>query len=473
MSFLNTLSYRFITHYKGNTRVHVASLTYNLWLFALFFVVLRFPLPKVKTKILFFAGLLFCLFHSGYDLLFVLSLGSIQYLLLRKFDKLSPSLQKNILFFYPLSLFLLLFSVKVIQGNIEKEILPLGASYLIFQCVGSLVDISKKQIEAPKSFLRYFASFSFFPVITAGPITNTMATYKQLEEEKVISYKDFRFYVLLILGGFCKKMIADLLFLQVDDLLTNFPLQRTMAWIDIMAIVARFYADFSGYTDIAIGSAGLLGIQVPANFKVPFLSRSIAEFWQRWHMSLTGWTTKYLFYPLLFKLKSLSISIPPRLMTNIAIICTMVFIGLWHSMSLNYLIWGIYYGTLIILSPFIMKLTSKLGSRASVVVDVALTFILICIGQVFAGSEGLGHALNLLSVATFSPVLDTSWPYFKIVTGILVMLSLVIPHIFDYFMIYRKEKIVSPIIWGLLVCFFILFSIVIGAPAKPFQYGNF
>ena len=227
--------------------------------------------------------------------------------------------------------------------------LPLGLSFYTFNLLGHGLDVYWGRGAPAASLGQLTAYATFFPTVSSGPLMRFEDFRRQLEAPARPSWGEVDTAVFRIALGLAKKLlIADSLGAVVDPLFADAgSLRLAGAWVAVLGQHFRVYLDFSGYTDIAIGAGQLLGVRVPPNFDAPYTARSLTEFWQRWHMSLSGWFRDYLFFPLAVWLRSLDPrrrSAPAR---TLSLFVTMVLIGLWHAPTAPYLVWGVYQGTVL------------------------------------------------------------------------------------------------------------------------------
>ena len=232
----------------------------------------------------------------------------------------------------------------------ENILLPLGISYYSFQLIGYLIDVNRDIINAEKNPFKVLLYASFFLSIMQGPFNRYNDLMPQIctEERKKMTYLDFKFAVLKIVGGYIKKMcIADQLGIVTNEIFTNYSQYSGLGILfGVVCFAAQLYTDFSGYMDIIIGIGSLFGIKMPENFKQPFFSRNMSEFWQRWHITLGCWLKDYIFYPILkskaFKNfgKWLSGKVGKeasrRIPTYLGMLILWTSIGLWHGAGFNY-----------------------------------------------------------------------------------------------------------------------------------------
>ena len=219
--------------------------------------------------------------------------------------------------------------------------LSITLSFYAFQALTYTIDVYRRDAPATHSFLAHLAAVSFFPTVLAGPITRVSVLLEQFEKRRPLEAGDGGRALFLIGLGLIKKlMIADYLAGNLVNRVFDFPNLYTGAenLIAVYSFTLQLYYDFSGYTDIAIGSALLLGIKLPANFNRPYAAHSIADFWRRWHITLSNWLRDYLY----FSLPGLRSKWKIFTYTNLLI--TMVLGGLWHGQSWNFAIWGALHG---------------------------------------------------------------------------------------------------------------------------------
>jgi alginate O-acetyltransferase complex protein AlgI len=223
--------------------------------------------------------------------------------------------------------------------RIETIVLPLGLSYLVFQIIAYLADVSQGDTPAEKNLVNFTTYVLFFPKLVAGPITKYQAIADQIRSLDP-SEKDAAAGLGRILAGEAKRVfIAGPLGLFVDAAFNrpHADLAPPLAWLALSAFALQIYYDFSGYTDIAIGLGKVIGVRLPENFRHPFVSQSISELWRRWHMTLLAWFREYVFYPLeRHRLRWAG--------QQINLIMVFFLTGLWHSPTWNFVLWGLING---------------------------------------------------------------------------------------------------------------------------------
>lgn len=290
----------------------------------------------------------------------------------------------------------LLFGRPISYSSLEL-ILPVGISFYTFQTLSYTIDVYRRRIDATDDVVSFFAFVSFFPQLVAGPIERASNLLPQFRKTRVFNYHKSIDGLRLILGGLFKKMvIADNCALIVNDLFENYT-EHSGSTLFCGAIFFGFqiYGDFSGYSDIAIGSARLLGFDLMKNFSFPYLSKNLIEFWRRWHISLSTWFRDYVYIPLGGNRVSNF-----RLIFNI--LTVFLLSGLWHGANLTFLFWGLIHGVVLIGTIFINK-NPKLGiflkDQKSPVVDflkIGITFFIVTIAWVFFRAETITEAFGYI-----------------------------------------------------------------------------
>ncbi|MBK8253012.1 MAG: MBOAT family protein [Polyangiaceae bacterium] len=229
-----------------------------------------------------------------------------------------------------------------VSGNEALKVLlpPVGISFFTFESMSYVIDVYRRELKPHKSYIRYLLFVSFFPHLVAGPIVRPRDLLPQFEAEPKLTREDGGEGLFLIAVGLIKKIvISDQLSLQLVDRV--FELPQNYSSLEVLAGVygyaVQIYCDFSGYTDIAIGSALLLGVRFPLNFDSPYKAHNLQDFWRRWHISLSTWLRDYLYIPLGGNRGS-------SLRTYFNLMATMVLGGLWHGASWNFVLWGFLHG---------------------------------------------------------------------------------------------------------------------------------
>ncbi len=298
-----------------------------------------------------------------------------------------------------------LFNVKVNITSLNI-ILPVGISFYTFQAISYSIDVYKKKIESTSDIISFFAFISFFPQLVAGPIERASNLLPQFFTKRVFEYEKAADGMRQILWGLFKKIvIADNCAEYVDYAFNDY--QNTHGAALALAGVffaLQIYGDFSGYSDIAIGTGKLFGITLRDNFRTPYFSRDVAEFWKRWHISLNKWFVDYVYIPL-----GGSRTTHIKVVRNVFVIFLLS--GLWHGANWTYVAWGAYHALL-----FVPLILLNLNKRNSGIVaeetwyptpkelgSMILTFVLVTIGWVIFRADNIGAAFEILKkIFTFA-----------------------------------------------------------------------
>lgn len=269
-------------------------------------------------------------------------------------------------------------------------ILPLGISFHTFQSISYVIDVYRGEQTVVTSYIDYALFVSFFPQLVAGPIVRAREFFRDLWNWKAPTGAEWQQGVATILTGFVKKLVfADQFALVADSYFGNpIPLPgMAPAWTGTLAFALQIFFDFSGYTDIAIGVALLFGFHFPENFRRPYLSASITEFWRRWHMTLSRWLRDYIYISLGGNRKG-------EIRTYLNLMATMLLGGLWHGASWNFVIWGGYHGALLAVERMVWGREVRTGWLR--IPLGAVTFLLVCVGWVFFRAKTFRTAIFVL-----------------------------------------------------------------------------
>jgi D-alanyl-lipoteichoic acid acyltransferase DltB (MBOAT superfamily) len=305
-------------------------------------------------------------------------------------------------------------------------ILPVGISFYTFQTMSYTLDIYYKKLKPTNDFISFAAFVSFFPQLVAGPIERASKLLPQILTKRIFKYEQSVQGLRLILWGMFKKIVvADSLAIMVDDIFLNYQ-SHDGGVLVFGAILFAFqiYGDFSGYSDIAIGTAKLFGIELMSNFKFPYFSRNIEEFWQRWHISLSSWFRDYLYLPLFNKIDDNDLideTIKFKIHGIKVTFITFAVSGFWHGANWTFIVWGLIHG-LMYLPLFLFNknrdsYSSTIGDKTffptiKESVQVLTNFLLVTIAWVFFRSESVTTSVNFLirAVSNFTLSLEYIHP---------------------------------------------------------------
>jgi alginate O-acetyltransferase complex protein AlgI len=284
-----------------------------------------------------------------------------------------------------------------------KIALPVGISFITFQKLSYTLDVYKKQHPVFQKLQDYALYIFMFPQLLSGPIVRPGQISAQITDRSAQETTDYRltgFYRFII--GLAKKvLIADVLGVTVNEIfaLPAAGLSTGMAWIGAIAYTFQIYFDFSGYSDMAIGLARMLGFRLPENFNSPYVSQNITEFWRRWHMTLSFWFRDYIFLPLAY---ATSRKLPEeryagiradKVIYLIATTVTFLLCGFWHGAAWTFVIWGAYMGFFLIVDRLILI---KYLKKAGKVPSIALTFLILMIGWLIFRAQTVDEAWFLI-----------------------------------------------------------------------------
>lgn len=345
--------------------------------------------------------------------------------------------------------------------------LPIGISFYTFQTLSYTIDMYRGHTHVQKSFLNFLAYVSMFPQLVAGPIVRYSTVAKEIDDRKV-TIEDFAYGVKRFTAGMCKKvMLANSAGAVATMLLESTRLTVVSSWLGIIMYTFQIYFDFSGYSDMAIGLGRMLGFHFGENFKYPYISRSITEFWRRWHISLSSFFRDYVYIPLGGNRY--------RPILNIFIVWMLT--GLWHGSSWNFIFWGLFYGVLLFVEKTLFK--QKLQKLPAPLCYIYTMFFVITgwalfyftdlgsLGIFLKGAFGFGTALYDLTAV--SALCTNLW-----LLIICIIASTPLPAI-GYNFICKKSEIFAAIsqpllvIAGLGACFILL----VGQTYNPFLYFRF
>ena len=266
-------------------------------------------------------------------------------------------------------------------------ILPVGISFYTFQALSYTIDVYRRRLEPTKDIVAFFAFVSFFPQLVAGPIERATNLLVQFYKPRKFTYDYAVDGMRQILWGFFKKMvIADNCALVVNDVFGNYSnYSASTLVLGAFLFAFQIYGDFSGYSDMAIGLGKLFGFDFPENFNYPYLSKSVQEFWRRWHISLGTWFREYLYFPLGGSRKG-------AVRTYVNLMIVFLVTGLWHGAGMTFVLWGVYYGVLQVIERLGFK--KILGKYP--VIGWSYTFLAALFGWVLFRADTFAQAGGMM-----------------------------------------------------------------------------
>jgi alginate O-acetyltransferase complex protein AlgI len=365
-----------------------------------------------------------------------------------------------------------------VAGSYVDTTLPLGISFYSFQALAYHIDIVRGRSGPARSFPEFFLFKALFPQLIAGPIVRPIQTLPQIQrlfDRKQRRLRLLAFGLGLIVLGLTKKVVlADSLAPVVDDIFHAQPEGAYYAWLGAVLFTFQIYFDFSGYSDIAIGSAYLLGIRLPRNFATPLLASNIAELWQRWHITLTRFLRDYVFVPLVdMKL----VARHHRMHQHFsAIVLTMTLCGLWHGAGLTFVLWGAVQG----IAMVVAGLWSRYFRPLPVLIGCAATFTFFATALVVFRSPSLGYAFEYLATmfafgGGLPAGVDDAAPVWQVVAGVAGLFALqgVEFYLQRPAFLYVLRRVDGPLIRGLFVGLALLLVLLPSYNVNPFIYFRF
>ena len=263
--------------------------------------------------------------------------------------------------------------------SVPEVVLPIGISFFTFQGMSYVIDVYRGDTPPAKNPLQVALYIALFPQLVAGPIVRYTTVAEELVSRRE-TFDDFAAGALRFSFGLAKKMLlANNLSLMADEAFSTAPIGAAAAWLGAIAYTGQIYFDFSGYSDMAIGLGRMFGFHFEENFNYPYLSKSVTEFWRRWHMSLSGWFRDYVYIPL-----GGSRAGTAKQVRNILLVWTLT--GLWHGAAWNFLLWGLYFGILLLGEKFWW---GKALERAPSPLRHLYAMVIVVLGWVLFRCEGL------------------------------------------------------------------------------------
>ena len=348
--------------------------------------------------------------------------------------------------------------------------LPIGISFYTFQTMSYTIDVYKQNVKAQKNFISFATYVTLFPQLIAGPIVKYRDVSESLENRKE-NITDFSEGIKrFIIGLFKKVMIANnagFIWESIHSLPYS-EISLSLAWIGAICYSLQIYYDFSAYSDMAIGLGKMFGFHFLENFNYPYIAKSITDFWRRWHISLSSWFKEYVYIPLGGSRKTIA-----RTVINLLIVWFLT--GLWHGASWNFVVWGLYFGVLLIIEKFVLK---KVLDKMPSFIRHLYTLFFVIISWVIFACPTLEDGLNYISIMfNFNNEIISTESIYLISTHFVLFIIAIIGCTPIFKKIKEKLKnnkifmIIEIIIC--LVLFFISLSFLVGSTYNPFLYFRF
>lgn len=350
-------------------------------------------------------------------------------------------------------------------------ILPVGISFFTFQTMSYSIDVYRGVLPATRNFRDFALFVSFFPQLVAGPIVRGREFLPQLAFVHPLQGSNLRLGTEIFLKGFTKKVLfADTLAYFVDPVFADPAAYSSgTAWAAVVCYALQIYYDFSGYSDMAIGVGRMLGFELPVNFRHPYRSLDITEFWRRWHISLSGWLRDYLYIPLGGNRKG-----PSRTYVNLAI--TMLLGGLWHGASWNFVVWGGLHGGALAVHRLWTSVRgterSPVGASFSATVAWVVTFVFVLVTWVFFRAPDFATAALYLRKMAGIDAAGIDWYYLHAMVVVVLAIGLHVA------VVLRDDRdphldLRRPISWGVATVLVIVILLYAPFGTSPFIYFQF
>ena len=464
-----------------------SSLVFLFVFFPIFLVIYYLCPKKFKNLIILISGIVFYAWGEPIYVILIILAIIVDYSagrIMSKFDHKSVIRTLALLtsIFYNLSILGVFKYSGFIIDNVNNLLgttfsnphlpLPIGISFFTFQSMSYTIDLYMRKINVQKNPIYYGAYVTLFPQIVAGPIVRYRDIAIELENRKV-NLKIINEGIFQFINGLAKKVLIANNIGLLWDMVKGMELSSIStlsAWLGVLAFTFQIYFDFSGYSDMAIGIGKMLGFYFPMNFNYPYLSKSVSEFWRRWHMTLGNWFKSYVYFPLGGSRKG-------KLKTIRNLFIVWLLTGIWHGASWNFIIWGLYFGVLIVLEKlFLGKVLEKIPKTFGLL----YTFIIVALGWVFFDTENLNQAIQFFK-AIFG--LNTSFvdgTALYLIKNFGVIMVIAIFGSTDFLdIIWKKTSRKFPEISGWILPFvkilimLICIAYLVNATYNPFLYFNF
>lgn len=401
--------YKFLNLFKYDPNAPMLFSSGVFWILAIVFLPIYALLKGSKTKMVVFVvafSLYFYYKSSGLFFLMLIATSLVDWFISRKIHTatsrsarlslmwFSITLSLSILGYFKYANFFLWNWNLMVQGNFQPLdiILPVGISFYTFQSISYIVDVYKRKIEPTETWLDYLFFLSFFPALVAGPIVRADYFLPQLKNNHRASSDDIWGGLWLIIIGIVKKAVIADYIAQYNDLIFNDPTLYTgvQTLMGVLGYTMQIYCDFSGYSDMAIGLALIMGFKLGINFDSPYQSRNLTEFWRRWHISLSSWLRDYLYIPLGGNRKG-------TFRTYLNNFLTMLIGGLWHGAAWKFIFWGAMHGVGLAVhkasKPWLSKIPDNFFTNF---IFWAITFIYVSLLWVFFRAADFSDSILII-----------------------------------------------------------------------------
>ncbi len=467
-----------------------SSITFLIYFLPIFLLLYHLVPHKYKNALILIASIYFYSWGGPKFILVILGTTCLDYFLVKAMNNQKTQSAKTRFLIISLCLNLgLLFYFKYCNFFIDninaafgtkitwlEVVLPIGISFYTFESLTYVLDVYRGIHKPLKNFWHYQTYILLFPKLIAGPIVRYHEIADQItnREKNYTSSIKLSGFLIFCIGLAKKTIIANTLGIQADAVFKLPPEQidTIAAWVGALAYSFQIYFDFSGYSDMAIGLGKMMGFKFPENFNNPYTSKSITEFWRRWHMTLGTWMKNYLYIPL-----------GGNQVNNFKLYRNLIFIflisGLWHGASWNFILWGAYHGLFLVLERlFLIKFYKKIGNWFS----LPLTFIIVITGWVLFRNENINQGFYIIKQLYSFQFFDGK---FTLNNDFLFMASLAL--LFSFFTITKTTRSFQEKIYGeqfskssqwlavsaSIILFYISLSFISALDFNPFIYFRF
>ncbi|MBE6148895.1 MAG: MBOAT family protein [Firmicutes bacterium] len=480
----------------------VFSSTIFLFFFLPIVLILYYLVPsKFKNIILLFSSLVFYAWGEPIYIILMCISSFVDYLngrLLAKnnnektrkrFLTIAIFINLSLLGFFKYSDFLIRICNSIFNTSIPllNLGLPIGISFYTFQTMSYSIDVYRRSVDVETNYFRYLTYVSLFPQLVAGPIVRYSTIANELKDRKIIFDNIVEGFLRFLRGLFKKILIANNIGIMYETILASDLNQLSVLtlWLGIICYAVQIYFDFSGYSDMAIGIGKMLGFNFNENFDYPYISKSISEFWRRWHISLGTWFKDYVLYPFLKSdhIQKLQSALKDKCgktvgkNITIALGTLLVFFltGLWHGANYNFIFWGLYYAFFLIIEDIFLKKalrSHKILSHIYVCMVVLIGYVIFSIEDLSILSSYFNGLFGLSSL----PLIDQSFVFYLTNYGLMIFIGIIfcmpimqiIPNKIKDSMIFNILKgIVYVILFLVCICF------IVSDSYNPFLYFRF
>ena len=423
------------------------------------FLLLFYVIPKkYKYLIVLFCSVIFYLYSGLFNFFLLIGICIFNYIATRLLSR------KNISFLWYLLIILNIIVLCLFKYGISS-IFPLGISFYTFNNISYIVDIKRKKIDAEKNILYYMTYILLFCHITMGPLVR----YNDLKESIInpnIDYNDSLEGFRLFIWNLIKKvLIADNLGMLYSTLMSNSNSSSLLNIICLIVFGLQLYIDFSSYSNMVIGLGKMIGIKYPVNFDYPYLSLSISEFWRRWHISLSNFFKEYIYFPLGGNRVNTF-----RHIINIMIIW--IITGIWHGNTFNFIIWGLYYGIILLLEKYFFN---KLLDKVPNFIKHIYVLLIVLIGYIFFSINDINEIVLFTKSIFTSPFMNNIILFYLKENWLLLIISIILcfrlPSKLNDFINKPYIMFICNIL--LIVLYIVSICYIVSGSYLPFLYNNF